>query len=136
MTKISKMDRTTANRLGEELEAAAQVIAAKYGLQAKRKSGKFDDGSFTGKIEFAIIGEGGLAETREVGDFKRYAEMYGLAADDLGREFTANGRRYKICGLAMSSRRLPILASTADGKIYKFTADGVKKVLEKEKAAA
>jgi len=53
-------------------------------------------------------------------EFKRYAFMYGLKADDFGKSFNSRGTMFKICGVSPRSHKYPILAKNNRGKTYKF----------------
>ena len=58
-----------------------------------------------------------------------YANMVGLEPSDFGMEFTQRGDTYTLCGLKTRNRKFPILAKKAsDGKIYKFTEDGMVRI--------
>jgi len=134
MTTIKHIDRNVARLLGEELEKAAQEIAKRYGLQVKGAGGSYMAGSFTAKTEFAVIGENGIAETKDVEAFRLLASSFGLAAEDLGRTFVKDGKKHTICGLRPKADRFPILARREDGKTFKFPAATVKVMLARASA--
>jgi len=73
-----------------------------------------------------------LRRAREVEDFKDYCHDYNLEQADLYRVFAINGTDYKIKGLSMRSRKLPILAvSLKNGKTYKLPERMVQKALHR-----
>lgn len=128
--QIKAFDKATAKELAKEIEATLLGIADRYGIQIKAGGGSFTNSSLTFKLECAVIGDNGEVQSREVEDFKRFANVYGLAADDLGKEFASNGKRFKITGLRTKARTKPILATNVqDGKLYIFAAESVARKL-------
>lgn len=122
---MSSINRATAREIGDALQAALQPVAEQFGLTVEIRGGTFDAQSFKPKIEFKT------ADADEQ-DFRTYADMYGLDPDDFGREFTSQGKRFKVSGLAHRSRVRPILCTEISiDRVYKFTVEGVKLALSK-----
>ena len=87
----------------------------------------------TFKFEVSATNDDGIIETKEVRDFKASAFLYGLSADDLGKEFTIKKDTYKITGLNRRRKKFPISGINIEtGKSFKFPADDVKYYLEYE----
>lgn len=124
------MDKQRANEIRTIAQATLDALGTEIGMKISIKNGTFDAGQITFKVEFAEIGESGMAETKEVTDFRNYASSYGLKADDLGRQFTMRGESFEVCGLKPRARKMPILAKRTDGRTFKFAADDVKRLLE------
>jgi hypothetical protein len=113
--------------LATEIEEAVQSVAKKHGIQIKRGRGVYGGSNASLKLELAVVGKGGQAQTREAEDFKRYASVYGLKAENLGAEFTDfDGEVYTITGLKPRSRKYPILVERVDGMGFKMPAERVK----------
>ena len=73
------------------------------------------------------------AESKEAKDFRAGAELYGLKPEHLGAEVTVNGKRLKIDGVSVRSRKYPILATEVEsGKRFKYTSDGIARALKAE----
>ena len=119
------MDRQKCRLIAQEAEIALRAIAAKHGVEIKYNGGNFTPTSATLKFEFAERATDGTVLTEEASNFKRYAEIYGLKADDLGREFWLNGKRFTISGLNTRAHKMPVIAKASDGKSYKFSATSV-----------
>lgn len=132
---ISQFDRTAVRLLAADLEAAVKAVAAKHGLAVERRGGSFSSTSYTPKFEFSVIGADGSAETTDVANFKRYANMFGLQPTDLGRVFAHQGTAFTICGLRPGARKNPILAKRHDGKAFVFPARVVRDMLGGAKAS-
>ena len=116
--------------LGKELEAAAEAIAAKHGLSVKRGRGVYTNDSASLKMEFAIVGENGIAKTREATDFEFLADEFGLMPSDLGAVFTSRGTAYTLSGLKARSPKFPFVATrVSDGSPFKFTKSIVQSVI-------
>ena len=107
---IKSFDRTTCRLLGEEVNAALQVIAKKYGIVLRAGGGRFESSNYRFKVEASIIDASGTAKTPAVSDFERYAEMFGLQKTDLGKPFLCRGISYAVCGAKPRSHKFPILA--------------------------
>lgn len=126
------LDKTTASQIGADVEAALQAVAEKHGLTLSYRGGTYDPtaGTYKPRIQFTTS-DGAENE------FRQYATLYGLEADDFGREFKAGSRRFRISGLAPRSRTRPILAEEiGTGKTYKFTADGAAQALKLSRVAS
>ena len=68
--------------------------------------------------------------------WRYYATSYGFKLDDLGREFTSRGVRYKITGIEPSRPKYPISAERVhDKRAFKFGASTVKMGLPMKMAA-
>lgn len=124
---ITRIDREALRLLRPQLQAAVKEIEAKTGLKLEFTRGTYGDTFGTFKLEISTVAKDGTVFSREADDFKQYATLYGLEADDLGKEFIAGGgRKFKISGLAMKSRKRPVLAKDVNGKTFKFDARTVK----------
>ena len=133
--KITAIDRSQCRRIRAELEHAIDAqgeVWKELGLAVKVGNVSFNSSNMVAKIEVAIIGENGVVETREVRDFKLLAPVYGFEESDLGREFKAGGKTYKIVGCLSRATKAPILAERSDGKQFKFPAAMVKSLLKLE----
>jgi hypothetical protein len=119
------MDKATATAIGKATEEALQSVAAQFGLTVKVKGGKYDPaaGTYVPKVEYA-------AHDTAEREWKRYADMFGLEADDFGKRFYLRGELYRIVGLNFSAKKYPVLAMrTVDGKVFKFPAQSIKQHL-------
>jgi hypothetical protein len=84
------------------------------------------------KLECSPVRADGTVTDKSAEDFKRYALlMYGLEPSDLGREFSFQGRRFKITGAKPRATKMPILAKdVGSGKVFKFAPATVKTFLQ------
>ncbi len=129
------MNRTKCKKLAKEIEAALQPLAAKHGLQIVAKGGKFDDTTYTAKIECSEL-NGDVAQTPERAAFTTQAQTFGLKPELLDTTFEHRGQVFKIVGLRPNAPRYPVVAMRmSDGKRYKFAADAVALLLEVEGVA-
>ena len=110
--KITSMDRETVGPISED------AVAERYGLTLKREAGRFSDTDFTVKFTFQCVAENGVPA-----EFKRLAPLFGLTADDFGREFKTYNGTFKITGISPRRRKYPISGTCVKtGKSYKFPA--------------
>ena len=130
--KIAEFNRSECRRLGDAIEKALQKVAEQHGVDLKRGNARFSSSNVTYKIEASLLGTNGEVKSKEVEDFKKYAPMFGLKAEDFGKQFTTfAGKNYTICGLNTKARKNPIHAKNIKGKTYIFPAEEVKVLLER-----
>lgn len=118
--KITGFDRATCRALQERVLAVINEHLGVDGIQVQAKPGSFTSTNYLCKLEFAIKPDGGVAETTERIDFKRYCARYGLTPEHLDKEFSFGGTTYRIIGAKPRSTRHPLLVVRADGKRFKF----------------
>ena len=114
---ITQINKYTVQLLAEEATEALLDIAEAHGLTLKQERGSYDPdaGSFTGKWSFVCVSEDGIPS-----DFARNAALFGLKAEDYGREFSTFGGTFTLCGIKPRNRKYPILGKCVrTGKTYK-----------------
>jgi len=125
--KINSFDRASLKTLNKAIIEAVQPIAEEFGIQIKLGGARFTPTDGKVKLICAIQNSDGTYETPERADFKEFALMYGLTADDIDMEFEWSKEKFKLTGIKIRSRRFPIMAQRMrDGKSFKFGADIVK----------
>ena len=125
---MTTFDRVTLRVLREEIDAALKAVADKHGISLTLGKITFagDGSTMSGKIEGAVARDGQV-QTKEAVDFLKYAEVYGLKAEDLGRQFVSKGRWFEITGLRPKAPKRPVLArGVADGQTYVFPVEMIK----------
>jgi hypothetical protein len=111
------------------MQKALDEVGTELGLKITTGRASYTLSAASFKIEVATIGADG-ANTREATDYKDYAQsFYGLPADSLGKKIQMRGETWTITGMAVKSRKFPILAANASGKVFKFPAESVKRAL-------
>lgn len=128
--KIKKFDRPTLKAIRGDMDAALMAVAEKYGITLEVGNVSFADTNFRAKLEARIqFGDGELTVAAQ--DFVNLARSYGFQPEDLGREFSSNGKRFKITGMKPGSSKYPVLGNCVlTGRGYKFPVDRVKRNLE------
>lgn len=117
--------------LQQALDKWTQESVLADGMKATVGNATIGDGYVTFKVDVAEVGEGGIVQSKEAADFKLMAKLYGLSADDLGREFESHGRTFRITGLKARATKHPVLCEClTDGKEYVFTAPTVARLLK------
>jgi hypothetical protein len=116
-----------------DVEQALASVFEKHGLDLRIKGGTYGP-SYAIKIEGILRAEDDGAafnpNSPEAQYLAQFAEVYGLPADALGREFTSRGRRFVVTGLNTRARRMPIQAKCLDDdRNYKFEAEAVARAL-------
>lgn len=131
-SKIAKFTPSVCKDVSDRVVAALAVLADELGVTLKQSGGSYGANHYTLKLEFALVGENGIAKTRAAEDFERAAILYGLAATDLGRTFRSGGRTFTITGLRPRAGRRQIIAMADGGKEFCFSAEDVKRALSFE----
>lgn len=114
--EIKNIDRNTAIMLGDEVMEAVNKIAAKYGLEAKRGSGRYDDNEYklNSVTLFVSSGSGtGMIPSKEnklavMWNIKR--GQYGMDNINVGDELTNyKGEKIKLIGWDSKKRKYPVI---------------------------
>jgi hypothetical protein len=121
--KIKAFDRVVLRQLREELNAALQGVAKKYGIKVDVANARFREQFCNFKLELAITNGKGAPASREAEDFKSYAALYGLKPSQLGKTIRYRGNSYTITGLATRSHLFPLLATRSDGAQFKLPVE-------------
>lgn len=122
-TTLKQFDGTSVRRIMDECRAALEPIAEKYGLVLDRKGSTYHRDALPVMLQFMIkdVDEDGNVLTAEAKAFQKYAVMFGLKAEDLGREFMFRGETFRVVGLRPKSPKFPVLAENVrTGKTFKF----------------
>lgn len=134
MTKqVTKFDSNNVKTILDECREALEAVAAKHGLKLQRKNCRYQDDELPVAFKMLVVeaDADGNAMSSEAKDFVRYAPSFGLKAEDLGREFTSRGNKFRITGLKPRSPKFPILAcEVRTGKAFKFPLDIVEAELK------
>ena len=123
------IDRAEAVVVTKEIEVAIKDILDRHGLQPKPSRTTYGP-SLSIKLEAIKVelDEQGVnrADPRVI-EWERYADLYGLPKDGVGRPFRYGNREYRITGLDGGRPRFPISADRLpDGKAFKFPVEAAK----------
>jgi len=127
-----RFDRASVKLTRGRLEEALKGFGEELGCQVHVGNATFDhDGTnCTFKVELAVVGAGGVVQTKEMSNFRQLAVLYGLKPEDLDAEFSARGEKYRITGANPKSGKYPIIAERVkDGKAFKFSEAVVRSAL-------
>jgi hypothetical protein len=127
--KISNMDKAKAVMLSNELMVAAEKIAAKYGLEVKRGSGKYDSNEYKlNSVTFFVpSGTGsGMVPSKENKLLVNWnMNRGGLSMEDInvGDVFqNRDGEDIKLVGWDSKKRKYPVIyQNLSKGGQYKTT---------------
>jgi hypothetical protein len=120
------LDRQTVRLFRERMQEALDPLGNEIHAKITVGNASYTPGNASFKIEVALVQADGQTINKSASNFKRMAARYSLAASDLGRQFSLDGKQFIITGLNPRCRRYPILArGRADGKIWKLPLDAV-----------
>ncbi|WP_448205334.1 hypothetical protein [Azospirillum sp. sgz302134] len=114
---ITTFDAAILKALRPEIDAALADLGRKHGITLRAGNATFDGVIASVKLELAVAGTSKEAEA-----FKQFHKSYGLALEDLDREFVLDKVMYRLKGLAPGRKNPIVLERLKDGKIYLFTA--------------
>lgn len=78
------------------------------------------------KLGIAKADADGRIVTQMESDFRLYAPLHGLEADDFGARFKSRGSTYEITGWKPRNTKYPIIAKNVVTRdIFKFTVSGI-----------
>lgn len=117
-----KFDRTRVREIHQALAGVLKPLAEQLSLEIRLGGARYTAQDIQFKIEVFAPDSGGP----EAEQFRFYCRRYGLAPEDLGKEFTWGGRPFTLVGCKPRSTRFPLLGRSADGKTYKFPVDVAK----------
>jgi len=106
-----------------ETEQAMKTIAEKYGVNIHAGKINYDSNSFT--LDLKVSKKKVNGKSFEQAEFEKNCIYFGLKPEDYNKSFMSNGRKFNICGIKTSARKMPILAKCEDGKTYKFSLENV-----------
>jgi hypothetical protein len=98
--------------LRDEINASLAAVASKHGITLEVTKGTYGHtfGSFKLEIGQAVAaGVDPLLVTREAEAFKVNAKVMGFVPEDLGREFSQGGQKWRIIGIKPRARTRPML---------------------------
>jgi hypothetical protein len=105
--------------LNVEIAAAMAAIAEKHALTVENRGGTYDATTFTPRIKFSTTDAGATT-------WNRWARLFDLPDDLVGKILRYGGDRYRITGLNPDAPKYPInVEREPDGKKMRFTVDPV-----------
>lgn len=126
---MKELTREIVREISADIMSALEPVAEKHGIKLTYKGGSFTSSNCTYRIEAAVMGADGQAETRERENFTVFAARFGLDPSDLGVKFKSphTGEIFEITGLAPRRRKFPVSAiRVSDRKGFKFPAQIIK----------
>ena len=121
-----------------QLENALADFEVASGVKGAIQSIRYDEGFANIRIKVSVIGDDGEVFSEEAEAFNKYAVLFDLQSDWLGKTFkSTRGREFKITGLKPGNRKYPVIATALDdGKSYKFPAASVRDLMGGPKQVA
>jgi hypothetical protein len=115
--KISKLDKPTVRAIEERLNVALRAVLQEFGLEGRMAGGRFDDATATLKIE---IKAPEAAQKSAADDWARWAQIYDLPADAVGKPVHIGGRFFTVVGINAKARVITrrILIRDSAGKTF------------------
>jgi hypothetical protein len=113
----------------EDCNAALKSVAEKYNLSINVGHISYSDDTFSAKMECQKTDAGDIG----LKEFKRYCQLFGFQKEDYNREFTMDGRRFKLVGFNLKSpKNCCQIVDTKTGKQYRTTDKAVQLAFEKK----
>lgn len=102
------------------------------GLTIERASATYHDTGFTFKLSVAKTADDGTVLSERRAAFTRYAEVFGVDPEWLDATFTFDGHTYTITGLKTRAHKRPVETKRADGKVFVWPVDDVRRLMATE----
>ena len=124
---MREMTKAIVREIADEAIVMLEELADKRGISVTYGGGNYSKSNAVLKFEFAILNEGGVAQTRTVEDWATFAPRYGLPVDGIGKMFQTGNGYFRIVGWKHGNSKYPVICEkVADGKQYKMTPMQVK----------
>jgi hypothetical protein len=125
------LNKSKVEAIASDIVAALKAVEKKHHVHITDAGGRFDSNIANLKLKIVTIGDEGEVFDELAEDFRRYATVWDLEEDDIGRYFTSGGTRYKIVGAKPRNKKYPIIAEGPKGGRYKFPADTVARTIQR-----
>lgn len=113
------MNKIKATQIIEDIQGAIDSVLKKHGVAMDGHTGRFDDTRL--KVSFELVDVGRDCEDVEKSKFASSCHLLGLQAEDYGKPFTWQGRKFVISGISPRAKKYPLLGrDVKSGQTYKF----------------
>lgn len=118
------------NRSGFELfkndvKAALKQVAEKHGVEIECGNISYTDFNFT--MQLKVVKNDGYVDGKR-GVFEQECILFGFRPEDYNREFTVNGKQFRLVGFNLKSPKNNCsIYCVDDGKTYKYNDEMVKR---------
>lgn len=119
MTKITQITNSNIDPIQADIKAALAAVEEKYGITVGFGRISYDNSNYTTKMSVSV----GDADQAAKAEFERYCFKFNIKAEAFGTTFRAHGEEFTVCGIKPKAKKMPIIATNAAGKRYKFAAD-------------
>lgn len=97
----------------------SKELAEMYGLRFQKCNTSYNEFEMNFKIVFHTTNDEGMDIYQDT--YLKYAEIYGLKEEWLGKEIKVNAIKLTIRGLDLKKKKYPIVLRNARGRQYKMT---------------
>jgi hypothetical protein len=138
MAKIKSINKATLRTFREEFEKAVAAFSKKQGIVIKLGGIRFNETSFTGKLEVILADtSSGMSAEEAMGRNSLDLEgvFFGLKPEDYGRTWKSwDGATYRLVGVKSSRPKYPISGvNVITGRSFKFGTDIIDKLSKVKK---
>lgn len=126
---MSRITKEFIKALRQEINDALAPVAARHNLTLTAGNASFfpDKGTASYKLNLVTQSEDGSARDLPAELFVSHASMIGLRADDLHKEITIGGSKFKIAGYKPKARKnCIVIKDVHSGKTYVTDVNTVK----------
>lgn len=123
--KIQKFSKSNLPLLREAMTAALEPVEKLFGMSIDLGSCRFRTHEASFKLKLSILTEDGV-DQGAIDNFMRYALYRGFDKEDFGKDFTKDGRQFKIVGWTNRRHKYPVdVKEVATAQPYCFTPASV-----------
>lgn len=127
--KIQKFTKSTLPQLRAAMSVALKSVEEQFAISIELGSCRFRPHESSFKLKLSTLTEDGVDEAA-LDNFMRYALSRGFDKEDFGKDFTKDGRQFKIVGWTNRRHRYPVdVREIATGTGWKFGVESVLRAL-------
>lgn len=125
--KDANMEFTNENfkKFRKDVDEALRSVGEKYGVDIQSKDISYSNYDFTLKL-YVLKNDGNNDGKKQL--FAEHCKFYGFEESDYEREFTVDGKNYKLVGFNVNSpKNCCSIYCTSNGNTYKCSSEYVKR---------
>ncbi len=125
---VASFTQETVLEVQENLVAMVKAYAKQHGMQLTNANCKYNSRKCDFTLSLAIPDSAESANVERI-EFEALASLFGLTSNDYQRQFSLNGRSFRLIGFKPNNRKYPIIGVDENDRRYKFSTDVVDQLL-------
>jgi hypothetical protein len=129
---ISNFEKSNLKVIREDVDAALKAVGDKYGISLHLGNIRFDQKTFSGKLEATINdSKTGAAKSAMEIALEQGGKLYIGNNFEISKTYDYRGKKIKFVGLMPKKHKYPIVFQYTDsGKQYLMSSDDARKIVD------